>query len=55
MTTILLETTRLLLRCPEKSDQQELERFFCNPHLMRYLGGLWIPKQRPYSAEHPKG
>ncbi len=45
MTTILIETTRLLLRCPEIGDQTTLERVFCDPDMMRYLGGPWTPEQ----------
>jgi len=40
-----LESTRLLFRRPEAGDQAALERIFCNPDMMRYLGGLWTPEQ----------
>lgn len=40
----MLETTRLLFRCPEAGDQRELKRVFCDPLMMRYLGGLWTPE-----------
>jgi hypothetical protein len=42
---IIVESNRLLLRCPEVSDQPALERVFCDPLMMRYLGGLWTPEQ----------
>jgi ribosomal-protein-alanine N-acetyltransferase len=40
-----IESVRLLLRCPEAGDQTELERVFCDPLMMRYLGGLWTSEQ----------
>lgn len=42
---ILLESTRLLFRCPEAGDQAALERVFCDSEMMRYLGGFWTPEQ----------
>lgn len=40
---ILLETERLLLRCPEVGDNACFERLFCDPGMMYYLGGAWEP------------
>lgn len=40
---VLVESNRLLLRRPEEGDQQSLERVFCDPTMMRYLGGVWDP------------
>lgn len=38
---ILVESARLLLRQPEPGDQPALERIFCNPEMMRYMGSVW--------------
>lgn len=40
-TNILLSTNRLLLRRVEKGDQKLLDRLFCDPEMMQYLGGIW--------------
>ncbi len=40
-----LKSTRLWFRCPETGDQATLERVFCAPDMMRYLGGCWTPDQ----------
>lgn len=45
---ILLESSRLLLRRPEADDAPSLERVFCDPVMMRYLGAPWTPE---YTAE----
>jgi RimJ/RimL family protein N-acetyltransferase len=39
--TILLESNRLILCRPEAGDQSSLERIFCDPDMMRYLGEIW--------------
>lgn len=42
MENILLKSNKLLLRRPEVEDQTSLERVFCDPQMMRYLGGeVW--------------
>lgn len=46
--TILLESSRLVLRRPETDDIPYLERVFCDPAMMRYLGAPWKPE---YVAE----
>jgi RimJ/RimL family protein N-acetyltransferase len=46
--TILLESSRLLLRRPELGDLPSLERVICNAGMMRYLGAPWTPE---YIAE----
>jgi RimJ/RimL family protein N-acetyltransferase len=46
--TILLESSRLLLRRPESADLPSLERVFCDAGMMRYLGAPWTPE---YVAE----
>ncbi|MBI5954245.1 MAG: GNAT family N-acetyltransferase [Chloroflexi bacterium] len=38
---ILLESNRLILRRPEAGDQSSLERVFCDPDMMHYLGEVW--------------
>jgi [ribosomal protein S5]-alanine N-acetyltransferase len=43
MENILLESNRLILRRPKAGDQPSLERVFCDPTMMRYLGGVWDP------------
>ncbi|MCP4539746.1 MAG: GNAT family N-acetyltransferase [Chloroflexi bacterium] len=42
---VLVESDRLLIRRPEERDNQCLERVFCNPAMMHYLGGTWTPHQ----------
>lgn len=42
---ILLESKRLILRRPEAEDQSDLERVFCDPDMMRYLGEVWNPEK----------
>lgn len=42
---VLGETDRLLIRRPEIGDSQELERVFCDPTMMRYLGSTWTPNK----------
>jgi|GEM_PF-132006 len=37
----LVESERLLLRRPEEGDQEVMERVFCDPTMMHYLGGPW--------------
>ena len=39
----LLETARLLLCRPVAEDTPDLERVFCDPGMMRYLGAPWAP------------
>ena len=43
MRRILVESERLLVRCPEEGDGRTLERAFCDPGVMRSLGGTWTP------------
>ncbi|MCJ7602935.1 MAG: GNAT family N-acetyltransferase, partial [Desulfobulbaceae bacterium] len=31
------------IRRPEEGDNRDLERLFCDPEMMRYLGGIWTP------------
>ncbi len=38
---VLIESDRLLIRRPEEGDNQGLERVFCDPAMMYYLGGTW--------------
>ncbi len=45
MRHILAESERLLIRRPEGEDSQTLERVFCDPAMMRYLGEPWTPAQ----------
>jgi ribosomal-protein-alanine N-acetyltransferase len=40
---ILVESDRLLIRRPAEGDNRCLERLFCDPAMMRYLGGVWTP------------
>jgi ribosomal-protein-alanine N-acetyltransferase len=44
MQPVLLETNRLRLRRPETADLPSLERVFCDPGMMRYLGTHWTPE-----------
>lgn len=44
----LLESNRLLLHRLETGDISSLERIFCDPGIMRYLGAPWTPE---YVAE----
>lgn len=39
--TVLVESGRLLVRRPEASDEPLLEQVFCDPAMMRFLGGAW--------------
>ena len=41
----LVESNRLSLRRPEESDRCALERIFCDPGMMRYLGSPWTAEQ----------
>lgn len=41
----LVESNRLYLRRPEEGDCCTLERIFCDPSIMRYLGAPWTSKQ----------
>ncbi len=43
MSHVLVESERLLVRRPEDSDRGLLERIFCDPEMMRYLGSPWTP------------
>jgi [ribosomal protein S5]-alanine N-acetyltransferase len=43
MSNVLVESDRLLVRCPEEGDCRTFERVFCDPAMMRYLGGVWTP------------
>ncbi len=45
MKNVLVESNRLLIRRPEEKDRQDLERIFCDPAMMHYLGGIWTPEQ----------
>jgi RimJ/RimL family protein N-acetyltransferase len=45
MWPILVESKRLLIRRPEVGDRQTLERVFCDPGMMCYLGEPWTPAQ----------
>ena len=38
---VLVESQRQLIRRPEAGDCRSLERVFCDPAMMRYLGGAW--------------
>jgi ribosomal-protein-alanine N-acetyltransferase len=38
---VLVESDRLLIRRPEEGDGGGLERLFCDPAMMRHLGGTW--------------
>ncbi len=42
---ILIESDRLLIRRPADGDRPCLERVFCDPGMMHYLGGPWNPEQ----------
>lgn len=42
---ILVETERLLIRRPEEGDARRLDGLFCDPAMMRYLGGPWNQDQ----------
>ena len=42
---VLVESDRLLVRRPEDGDGPALERVFCDPAMMRYLGGVWTAEQ----------
>ncbi len=42
---VLVESDRLLIRRPEEGDNQSLERVFCDPAMMHYLGGTWTPNK----------
>ena len=42
---VLVESDRLLIRRPEQGDKQALERVFCDPAMMHYLGGAWTPNK----------
>jgi hypothetical protein len=37
MQHILVESERLLIRCPKDEDRQTLERVFCDPGMMYYI------------------
>jgi RimJ/RimL family protein N-acetyltransferase len=50
-----IESARLLLRCPETGDQTTLERVFCDPLMMHYLGGLWTPELVAGAIEEWRG
>lgn len=41
--SILVESDRLLIRRLEEGDSRDLERVFCDPVMMAYLGGAWTP------------
>jgi [ribosomal protein S5]-alanine N-acetyltransferase len=41
MKNIVVESNRLLIRRPEEGDIRSFERVFCDPAMMRYLGGTW--------------
>lgn len=45
MGNILVESERVLIRRPEEGDARILERIFCDPEMMRYLGGPWTPEK----------
>ena len=45
MRHILVESDRLLIKRPKEGDSQDLERVFCDPAMMRYLGGVWTADQ----------
>lgn len=45
MSHVLVESERLLIRRPEEEDARALERVFCDPAVMRHLGGTWTPKK----------
>jgi ribosomal-protein-alanine N-acetyltransferase len=38
---VLVESERLLVRRPRADDRPGLERVFCDPAMMQYLGGAW--------------
>jgi len=48
MSNILVESDRLLIRRPQEEDNRSMERVFCDPAMMRYLGEAWTP---PKAAE----
>ena len=39
--SVLVESDRQLIRRPEEGDRRGLERVFCDPVMMRYLGSAW--------------
>lgn len=43
MSSHQIESNRLLIRRPAADDRHVLERLFCDPIVMRYLGGIWTP------------
>lgn len=45
MDDILIRSSRLLLRRPAEGDRHTLQRIFCDPGMMRYLGAPWTPEQ----------
>ena len=42
---VLIESDRLLIRRPEKTDLRVVEQIFCDAEMMRYLGGPWTQSQ----------
>lgn len=47
----LICTERLLIRRPEKDDEGFLTRVFCDPEMMRYLGGAWDENETADSCQ----
>jgi ribosomal-protein-alanine N-acetyltransferase len=45
MSNILVESERLLIRRPQAEDLKHLQRVFCDPVMMQYLGGSWTSEQ----------
>ncbi len=41
--SVLVESDRLLIRRLEEGDSRDLERVYCDPVMMAYLGGVWTP------------
>ena len=55
MWTVLTETDRLLIRRFEAGDEQLLARIFCDPGMMRYLGGPWDAPQLAEALQEWRG
>jgi len=55
MRSVLVESDRQLIRRPEEGDGRRLERVFCDPAMMRYLGGAWTPHKVAEALQEWRG